>query len=217
MKVYFLTTGFILLLLIIIPSVLGFGIRYLPGGIQPSLGNTKRIYGDVRLYQSFVSPQDNLAGIGTSIKNPNFANKEDLRIDIHDEKDQLIRTISINGRNTADGNFMRLTFPPIENSKNEKYTFSLSSRASTYENALEVFLTEDNPSWNLQLRENGEAVGENISFITLHKVTSPFEVLTIIYTGWITKLLKDIYFFVFYVSLLIVIVLALISPLRKNK
>lgn len=211
-----MTVVFIVMLLIIIPLVLILGIKYLPGGIQPSLGNTKRIYGDVRLYQSFVSPQDNLAGIGTSIKNPNFANKEDLRIDIHDEKDQLIRIISINGRNTADGNFMRLTFPPIENSKNEKYTFSLSSRASTYENALEVFLTEDNPSWNLQLRENGEAVGENISFITLHKVASPFEVLTIIYTGWITKLLKDIYFFVFYVSLLIVIVLALISPLRKN-
>ena len=217
MKIIIITLVFTLLLLVIIPLVLTLGIKYLPGGIQPSLGNTKRIYGDVRLSQSFISIKDNFAGIGTSIKNPNFANKEDLRIDIYDEKDQLIRTTSINGRNTADGNFMRITFPPIENSKGGKFTFSLSSTASTYENALEVFLTKDKTSWNMELKENGQKENESISFITLHKVASPFEVLGIIISGWITRLISDTFFFIFYTTIIIVLLVSLFIPWKSKR
>lgn len=217
MKTVIIALLFTVLLLLIIPLVLILGIKYLPGGIQPSLGNTKRIYGDVKLSQSFISIKDNFAGIGTSIKNPNFANKENLNIEIYDQRNQLIRTISINGRNTADGNFMRLTFPPIENSKGEEYTFSLSSPSSTYENALEVFLTKDKPSWSIELKENDQAVDDSISFITLYKVSSPFEVLKIIISEWITRLMSDTYFFIFYATIIIGLSVSLFMPWKIKR
>lgn len=216
MKAVLLTLSFALLLLILIPFTLSLGIKFLPSGPQPSMGATKKIYSGINISQTFKSPENNLAGVGTSIKNPNFANTEDLKVEIYDENNQLIRALSINGRNTGDGNFMKLNFSPIPDSKDKVYTFSLSSESSTFEKSMEVFLTQDHPSWNVQLKENDEIVKENISFITLHKVSSPFEVGSLILTNLFNRFLADTYFFIFYLLIIVSIIIALIIPSKKK-
>lgn len=200
-EIYF-TIIFVFLLIFIIPVILIFGIKYIPSGTQPSLGNTKKIYKDITLSQSFISLQDNLSGIGVSIKNPNFANKKNATFQLLDSKEKVIRSINLNGQNIADGKFVKIIFEPIVDSKDNKFSWTFSSPESVFEDALEIFLTDDPPIWSLDSEEV-------LSYVTLHKVTNPFEVLTMILSGWISNLTNDRLFFVTY----IVLVLSLFTTL----
>lgn len=183
---------FSLLLTVIIPLGLVFGIRYLPGGVQPSLGNTEKIYQERILSQDFISPRNNLTGIGVSIKNPNFANKKAINISIFNDQNEVIRKVVLNGQNIADGKFVKIFFEPIDNSLNKKFSWSISSADSTIEDAVEVFLTDKQPQGSMDL-----------SYITLHRPTSPMEVLKEITSDLAYKLNQDKIFFITYLSLLV--------------
>jgi len=192
----YLAIIFVLLLVFITPVFLVFGIKYIPSGIQPSLGNTKKIYKDIVLSQSFISLQDNLGGIGVSIKNPNFANKKVAYFQLLDSEEKVIRSLNLNGQNIADGKFVKILFEPVADSKGREFIWTFSSPESVFEDALEIFLTENPPLWNL----NSEDV---LSYVTLHKVTNPLEVLKIISSGWINNFFKDVPFFIVYTSILL--------------
>lgn len=194
-KEIYLTIIFVFLLIFIIPVILVFGIKYIPSGIQPSLGNTKKIYKDINLSQSFISLQDNLGGIGVSIKNPNFANKKKASFQLLDSEKKVIRSVILNGQNIADGKFVKILFEPIQDSKGKEFIWTFSSPESIFEDALEIFLTENPPVWSFDL-------DDVLSYVTLHKVTKPFEVLKIISSGWINNFVKDTAFCITYTLLL---------------
>lgn len=194
-KLIFFSIIFVCLLIFILPAILVFGIKYLPSGTQPSLGNTKKIYQDFSLSQSFISMQNNLGGIGVSIKNPNFANKKNATFQLSDNEKRTLRYVILNGQNIADGKFVKILFEPISDSKGKEYTWVLSSPESVFEDALEIFLTDNPPLWSLDAKEV-------LSYVTLHKVTNPFEVLAKILSEWINNLVHDRTFFVIYVLLL---------------
>lgn len=204
--------SFIIFMIIILPVSLTFLIKLIPGGIQPSLVNTKKIYGQYVYSQSFISPDDNLTGIGTSIKNPNFANKKKLTINLYDDQGTLIRTAILNGQNIADGKFVKILFEPILNSKNKTFIWSALSSDSTFDDALEFFLTDKQPSWSLEFRVN-DIVSENgVSYVTLHKPSNFTEVLTKVISGWINKIKADSSFFLAYGLLLLGLTGALYFP-----
>lgn len=191
-KLVILTIIFVLILVIALPIGLTFGIKFIPGGKQPSLGNTKSIYEQFALSQSFISPKDNLAGIGVSIKNPNFANKKDAFVNIYDSDNRVIRLITLNGQNIADGKFVKIFFEPIEDSSGKKFTWSISSPTSNFNDALQIFLTENKD--------------ESLSYVTLHKRKNLTEVATQVFSGWMNKLVGDFVFLITY-SLMIIILL----------
>lgn len=195
-KLISFTIIFVLILVFAIPAVLSFGIRYIPSGTQPSLGNTKKIYGEITLSQSFVSEKHNLSGIGVSIKNPNFANKKNAYVNIYDSGEKVIRTIVLNGQNIADGKFVKILFEPISDSKDKKFSWTFSSPESVFEDALEIFLTNDPPTWSLDLKVSSQVEDGGLSYVTLHKVANPTEVLSIVLSGWINNLVKDKVFFI---------------------
>ena len=209
---------FVFLLIVIIPVILVFGIKYIPSGTQPSLGNTKKIYGEIVLSQSFISEKDNLSGIGVSIKNPNFANKKEARVNIYDGEEKLIRTVALNGQNIADGKFVKILFEPILDSKGKEFSWTFSSPESVFEDALEIFLTNDPPSWSLDLKVSGQVEDGGLSYVTLHKVASHTEVLEMILSGWLNNLVQDKPFFITYSLLIVTSVGTLIylSSTRKN-
>lgn len=196
---------FVLILLVVIPVGLTFLIRIIPNDIQPSLNDTEKIYDDYLLSQSFISLQDNLSGIGVSIKNPNFANKKDLKIDIYDSDDNLLRTVVLNGQNIADGKFVKIMFDPILSTKNKKYSWILSSQESRFQDALEVFLTNQKPSWILDFRVKDSLKSNGLSFVTLHKVSSPTEVLNKVLGEALNNLIKDKAFFITYGGIILMI------------
>lgn len=202
----FLTIIFVFIAVIFLPLGLTFGIKYLPGDIQPSLINTEKIYDQISLSQSFISPKDNLEGIGVSIKNPNFANKKDATVKIYDENNKVVRTVLINGKNIADGKFVKIFFDPITDSDNKKFTWFISSPNSKFEDALEIFLTNNKPVWSKELKVGDKLTSDSLSYITLHKVKNSTEVLNLVISGWIQKLTQDRIFFITYSIILLVLI-----------
>lgn len=199
-------------LIILLPVSLTFAIRLIPGGIQPSLGNTIKIYDQYVYYQSFISPADNLVGIGTSIKNPNFANKKNVVINLYDDNDKLVRVVTLNGQNIADGKFVKILFEPITSSKNKKFSWSILSPESTFDDALELFLTDKKPSWSLDFRVNEKLAENELSYITLHRPSSYKEVLSKVINGLVSKIKGDNIFFLVYGLLLLSLIGALYFP-----
>lgn len=206
----------VILLIVIIPFGSVFGIRYLPGGIQPSLTNTEKIYDQVTLTQSFISPKDNLEGIGVSIKNPNFANKKDVTFKIYDENHDLVRTVVLNGKNIADGKFVKIFFEPINDSLNRKFTWFISSPDSKFEDALEIFLTDNKPNWSEELKVGEKLTPDSLSYITLHKVKNSTEVLNLIILGLINRLIQDRIFFVVYSLFLIILLVGIVISSKSQ-
>lgn len=207
---------FVFLLTVIMPLGLVFGIRYLPGGVQPPLGNTERVYKERTLLQDFISPRNNLVGIGVSIKNPNFANKKAININIYSDQNKIIRKVVLNGQNIADGKFVKIFFDPIDNSLNKKFSWSISSSDSTIEDAIEVFLTDKQPQWSLDLKVNNEIYKQGLSYITLHRPTNSIEVLKEITSDWVYKLNHDKKFLITYLSLLVLCLCLVFISFRKN-
>lgn len=217
-KIIILSISFVLFMLLILPLTLTFLIRIIPGGVQPSLGNTEKIYSDIILSQSFISPEDNLVGIGVSIKNPNFANKKKLLFQIFDDEN-LIKTIDLNGQNIADGKFVKILFEPIKSAKNKKFVWSVSSAESSLDEALEIFLTDKKPSWSLDLKITDKLSDQTLSYVTLHQPLNRTEVLGKVVKGWIDKIIKDSIFFSVYAFILLVLLLFIFakSPLKNSK
>lgn len=178
------TLVFILILIFVLPSVLSFGIRYLPGGIQPPFAGTIKIDQNYSPSQSFTASLDNLSGIGVSFKNPNLINKKDIKLEIYQDQN-LLRSSILNGNQIADGNFVRFHFDQVINSKNQQYIFKLSAASVLNNEALEVFLTPNS----------------EISFISLYKPAYFFTPIIMIYSSWINKFFQDVSFAVFYLLL----------------
>lgn len=210
------TVIFVFILSLLLPLGLTFGIKHLPGDTQPSLTNTEKIYGQISLSQSFISPKDNLEGIGVSIKNPNFANKKDAFVKIYDENNNVIRTISINGKNIADGNFVKIFFEPIADSYNKKFTWSISSPDSKFEDALEIFLTGNRPIWSKELKVGEKLTPDSLSYITLHHIKNSTQVLNLVISDWIQRLIQDRIFFISYSLILLSLLLGIAVSSRSR-
>lgn len=202
----------VFLLLVILPFGLTFAIRLIPGGVQPSLGNTVKIYNDYIYSQSFVSPGNNLTGIGTSIKNPNFANKKPVTINLYDESDKLLRTVTLSGQNIADGKFIKILFEPVIDSKNKKFTWSIFSKESIFTDALELFLTDKQPTWSLGFKVNDKPQRDGLSYVTLHRPETPTVVLNKVVGGWFNKISGDNAFLFGYAAILVVLIATLYFP-----
>lgn len=211
----FLTTVFVFFLVSILPIALSFGVKFIPGGIQPSLNDTKKIYGQFTYYQSFVSPKDYLTGIGVSIKNPNFANKKNVFVSLYDG-DNIIRKVILNGQNIADGKFVKLFFEPITDSLNKKFTWSIAAPDAAFDDALEVFLTDRKPLWSGEFRVNNEISEGSLSYVTLHKPKDSLEVLRLILSELALKLKADFVFFAIYGVLLLCVILYVL-PFKSSK
>ncbi len=217
MKWFIFTTILVLVLVMLIPIVLTLGIQYLPGEIQPSLVSTQKIYGTQTIYQSFISPEDNFSGVGVSLKNPNLENKEDVVVKIYDDKNNLLRSSILNGKTIDDGKFVKFLFEPIQHSKDQKFVWSIAASNAPFEKALEVFLTRDNPSWILDLKLNDQLSEEDLSFVTLHKVSSFKQLMVLVYSNWLRKLTSDIPFLFIYLILLVGLMIYLGISLRKMR
>lgn len=221
-KLVILSLSFVFLMVVLLPLSLTLLIKVIPGGIQPSLGNTEKIYGTTSLSQAFISPGDNLTGIGVSIKNPNFANKKKTTVNIYDDENKLIRTIILNGQNIADGKFVKILFEPVKDSKNKKFVWFISSTESNFDDALQIFLTDNRPQWSLDLMVNDKISAQVLSYVTLHRPSNSAEILVRVVNGWVEKIKGDNIFFLIYFTVIIILAGVLYLPnlyrsIRENK
>lgn len=189
-KLIWFTTTSILLLLFVIPAFLAASINMTPANDQPGYDSNVRlsIYGERQITQTFISRQKNLMAIATSIKNPNLKNKKDITLNLYDESENLIRSSVLNGFNIGDGDFMKFIFGEIKDSKDVKYSFTLSSPASGPGEILEVFIIEPNEDILEYSYEDEDHFG-GIPMVTFHKPESSLETVKLVYSNWISKLL----------------------------
>lgn len=189
-KVIWITTATILFTVFILPFILVLPVRYVPSGLQPSLGNTLGVYQKNEITQEFISTKDNLAGVAMSIKNPNFRNRQDLYLNVYDKENNQLRTVKINGANIADGDFVKFTFEPIPNSLNSIYTLVLSSHDTNMDEEFPVFFSDQKPPWAMRLDYFGEVVDGSLSFITLHTPKSKLVLIKEVCSNLFSRLLR---------------------------
>lgn len=203
MKIIYLPVVYILLSILLIPFLLSLLIKEIPNDIQPSLEGTQMLTKDTILLQQFTSKMDNLSGIGTSIKNPYFRNKKDLILILYDEDKNLLKRITLNGANVADGDFIIIRFDPIIRSKDKKYSFELLAPDVENKEALEIFLSSQKPSWIGDLYINSQKNESKIPFITYHRPANLLSISSQIFIQWGKRLFADLPFAVLYVLLLV--------------
>lgn len=200
--------------IILMPVMIGLNIHSIQDPVQPSFAGTEKIFQTALVSQKFQSKENNLAGIGVSIKNPNLANKNELNFSLYDG-DNVIRSLSINGGAIEDGSLLRFLFPKITDSKGKMYTFVLNSPVSKESEAFEAYLTNEKFS-DESFYVNNNQRQENVSFIRIYKSDNPIAVLGAIFSGVIIKLFNDLIFSIFYVILVFSCVVYLVSGIFKN-
>lgn len=184
------TTFTILFLLFLFPAFMASLIKIIPNGDQPGYGDKGRvsIYGIRDFTQYFISTENNLTAIGTTIKNPNLNNKKEIIFTLYDEQSNLIRSVKLNGFNIPDGDFVKIIFDKIADSKGKKYYFTLSSPSANEEEVIEVFLI--NPTTEiLTYIYDGKTYNGGIPMVTFNKPDSKLETIKLVYLNLLSKLL----------------------------
>lgn len=216
MNKYYYFSFLIILFALILPIVVSLGIRYIPGNTQPGLMTTERIYGSAVVLQSLEVHRDNFAGVGLSIKNPNFQNKKNITLTVLDDNLKFIRLATINGGAIGDGDYVKFTFEPIENSSNRKYYFVLSANEADISEALEVFYSNDFDLHRFFPEKldfcTNEIIGQvecnslsiknttkpSVSFVALYKPASFLSLVQEIYGALGAHMLEDKIFLLFW-------------------
>lgn len=172
-----------------LPGIFSPAIRLIPNDFQPSLDLSQKVYRDASISQTFIGESNGLSGIGVSIKNPNLINKKDISLSLY-QNENLLRRITLNGRSIGDGNFVKFIFDPIEDSKGKMYHAVFAAPDTEASEALEIFLTK-NPT------------GESLSDVIFYRPDNPIFLAFNIYGNWFKKLMADLPFLVFYVTVLL--------------
>jgi len=200
-----ITTVVIVFTVLLMPLFTSLGIRFLPNDKQPSLERTRGVFWIHEISQEFVSENDNLIGIGMSIKNPNLKNKKDITLSLY-EGEKLLRISTLNGSIIEDGSFMRFMFEDIVEASGRDYRFILSAPEGRSEDLLAVFTTEEKPEWIGRAVYDEEEIDDGISMVTFHRPESRWGLIKEIYGGWIDRLVADTGFSVGYGIALVVLV-----------
>lgn len=189
-KLIWFTTISILFLVFIAPAVLALGISLVPGDSQPGYNPDLRlsIYKDRDVTQRFISQDANLSAIGTSIRNPNLKNKQDIILALFDDRMNLLRTVTINGQNVEDGSLVKFVFDPIPDSNDETYIFTLASPDAGPEETIEVFVV-DMPGWIQQYTYDQKVYPGGLPMVLYFKPVSKFAVIKDIYSNLFSRLL----------------------------
>lgn len=179
----------ILFLLFILPILMIIPIKMVPSGDQPGYGDMGRVsvYRLRDFKQVFISKDNNLTAIGTTIKNPNLKNKKDIIFKLYEENNNLVRTIILNGFNIGDGDFVKIVFEPILDSKNKKYYFVISSPTAGEEEIIELFLIKPTNEV-LEYSYDKETKLGGIPMVTFHKPEGFLKNTITIFSNIVSKL-----------------------------
>lgn len=99
--------------------------------------------------QSFVADQDNLSGISLQLKNPEIKSVDNVYLQIINDKNDIVRDLSVNGRNIADPSWINFNFIPIKSNKGDLFSLKISGDA-TKDNLLYIYGNDQNSNLNFK-------------------------------------------------------------------
>lgn len=203
MKLVYSTKILILILVILIPGILGLGIRKIPSGFQTSLSDTENVYSGISVVQTFRADQNNLSAVALTIQNPFLRNKNDLILNVKTDNGQN-RSTTINGANIADGNYQYFSFEPIADSKGQNITLTFQSPQTNPQQSLGLYHTEDNSFGSFSV--NGVTKSGRLAFVSYYSPKNIFETWGMLYGNWLDKLFLDLPFAIFYSFIIVLAV-----------
>ncbi|MCL5783739.1 MAG: hypothetical protein M1142_00065 [Patescibacteria group bacterium] len=127
----------IIIFIILLPAIATFLIHKEMGIDIPGNQKIFYFYKDTSFNQSFISPKNNLNSVLLRLKNKGLINHESVTFNLY-SNNQLARTITVNGSNIPDDDWVRFSFDKIQDSKNRSFKAELLSSNSTKENAIGV-------------------------------------------------------------------------------
>lgn len=187
-KLIILTTSFVFLLVFVLPFVAALFIKIIPGSDQPGYFERRAIYGPITVSQEFVSENENLTAIGTSLGNPNLKNKNSIILVLFDSSGREIRTSMLNGFNVGDGAFVKFTFEPIADSLGKRYTFTLSSHDAGAEQVINFFVSTTKSSSVGPAVYGKEVLANGLPIVTYFKPASHLAVVRQIFISWLSRI-----------------------------
>lgn len=193
-KMIWITTLFVIFLVFIVPGILASTLKMIPLGDQPGYNSNQRlsIYNLRGLSQKFVSKENNLTAVGTSIRNPNLKNKKEVIFNLYDEKNNLIRTSILSGLNIQDGDFVKFIFEPIAGSLNKTYTFTLYSPNAGPEETIEAFYITTPTDTVIEFTYDKKIYPGGLPIVTFYKPGSKLEIIKKVYFDLLSRLAHSI-------------------------
>ncbi len=197
-KLVVFTTIFVLVLVLALPGLLALPIKIIPYNDQPgySTDYKRGVFGNSAVWQKFTSQEDNLAGIGLSIGNPNLKNKKDVILSLYEVNsvssdpgsELMVGKSVLNGLNISDGAYVKFLFDPISPSKGKNYIFSLESPEAGDLEVINIFFTKTIPNWIGELTVGDDLIDGSLPMVTLHKSQSKFGMIRGIYVSFLRRL-----------------------------
>lgn len=143
---------------------------------------------DIRIpeiYQSeFIAKNNGLYRIDLKLKNPNIESKDEYRIEILDNNQNLVVERIISGFNIGDPGEFRINFPRIENSKNKTYQIIIKKENIIDHNLkLTVYKDDNQIAANSYYRLNfepKEIFNEVVNHIILYSKTAYIPIILVI-------------------------------------
>lgn len=142
------------------------------------------LHGNVTIGQSFISPKDNLEGIGirfTYNGPPGMSPKQSLKFHLRSDMNSSdIATVSLSPSEISDKQYTRITFPPIADSMDKRYYFFVDSTDSAPPDAVSVLYDNENVYDGGTAYIDGSSVSGDLSFETIHR-SDLSDIMTIYY------------------------------------
>lgn len=207
MKIRYLVV--VVFLVLISPAILAFGIRSVSFEDQPPHHGSIKVYGDVIILQVIAVSENNIRGIGVTLRNPNLVNKEEISVSLYDQSGNFVRQSIISGKSIPDGAFIKFLFPLIPDSQGKTYVFEMTSPSSVEESAFEIYFANQGSGFKI----NEETREGQLSIVPIYQPESISKLIINIYQGFWRRLVKDTGFLVFY----LIVVAGLLSTIVLGK
>lgn len=122
-----ITISYLLAVAAIFSGLTFFGLRRIPDSAQHVADFELPIHRSQPVDQTVTPGHDGLSTVLIFFRNPNLVNTDPLVFSLTDFSGQLLRQISLSGRNIGDRQTVRLQFPPLPDSKGLIYHIQLTA------------------------------------------------------------------------------------------
>lgn len=157
----------LVVILIILVYVYGSNIGKVQPILDQSIGNHNvgEITDGTEITQSFYSPVNNVSGISVKLGTYMRQNKGKLTIGIKSyDNNRIIYSTTVKAESIIDNNYFDYRFPPIKNSKDNKYNLFIYSEGSSNGDSITAYISNQNIYKHGNLYINGSELQGELVF-----------------------------------------------------
>lgn len=149
---------FLFFILIIIPTVF---LKEKPGINQTSFENILSLDINHSYTQIFTSDKDNLNSVSVLLKNPNLESRDIIYIEVQNNYQETLRSLSISGQGVEDPGWLKFKFPLINSKKGDVFHIKITSN-SQKDNFLYIYGDKNTKNINFKTTFTANSIKESL-------------------------------------------------------